>query len=71
RNNNRLKPARLEWDGSIEALQTKLTSCITEEAAVCLEDGLLEDPGLIDVGVVLGTGFAPWSGGPLRYHSGY
>ncbi|PIE31188.1 hypothetical protein CSA56_19085, partial [candidate division KSB3 bacterium] len=71
RNNNRLKPARLEWDGSIEALQTKLTSCITEEAAVCLEDGLLEDPGLINVGVVLGTGFAPWSGGPLRYHSGY
>lgn len=71
RNNNRLKPARLEWDGSIEALQSKLTARINEEAAVCLEDGLLEDPGLIDAGIVLGTGFAPWTGGPLRDHRGY
>lgn len=71
RNNNRLKPARLEWDGSIKALQTKLTARVTEEAAVCLEDGLLEDPGLINAGIVLGTGFAPWTGGPLHYHRSY
>jgi len=71
RNNNRLKPARLEWNGSIEALQTKLTSRISEEAALCLEDGLLDDPGLIDAGVVFGTGFAPWTGGPLRHDRGY
>ncbi|MGB1256244.1 MAG: 3-hydroxyacyl-CoA dehydrogenase NAD-binding domain-containing protein [Thiolinea sp.] len=65
RNGNRLKPDRVEWDGSKQALQEKLTNQIREEASICLEDGLIEDPDLIDAGIVFGTGFAPWQGGPL------
>lgn len=67
RNNNRLKPERMSWDGNISALQAKLTARITEEAAMCLEDGLLDNSGLVDAGIIFGTGFAPWTGGPLHY----
>jgi 3-hydroxyacyl-CoA dehydrogenase/enoyl-CoA hydratase/3-hydroxybutyryl-CoA epimerase len=37
------------------------------EAAACLHDGIVSDPDLVDAGVILGTGFAPFRGGPLHY----
>ena len=33
----------------------------------CSEDGVVEDLDLIDAGVVFGTGFAPFRGGPIQY----
>jgi 3-hydroxyacyl-CoA dehydrogenase/enoyl-CoA hydratase/3-hydroxybutyryl-CoA epimerase len=37
------------------------------EAAQCLGDQVVDDPDLIDGGVIFGTGFAPFRGGPLHY----
>ena len=37
------------------------------EAAACLHDGIVTDPDLVDAGVIFGTGFAPFRGGPLHY----
>jgi len=37
------------------------------EAARCLEEGVVQDPGDIDVGMIFGTGFPPFRGGLLRY----
>ena len=37
------------------------------EAARCLEEGVVEAPGDIDVGMIFGTGFPPFRGGLLRY----
>jgi len=37
------------------------------EAARCLEEGVVDDPGAIDVGMIFGTGFPPFRGGLLRY----
>ena len=37
------------------------------EAARCLEDAVVDDPGAIDVGMIFGTGFPPFRGGLLRY----
>ena len=37
------------------------------EAAHCLGDQVVDDPDLIDGGVIFGTGFAPFRGGPLHY----
>ena len=37
------------------------------EAVACLAEGVVSDPDLLDAGVIFGTGFAPFRGGPLRY----
>ena len=37
------------------------------EAAACLREGIVEEKDLLDAGVIFGTGFAPFRGGPLNY----
>jgi 3-hydroxyacyl-CoA dehydrogenase/enoyl-CoA hydratase/3-hydroxybutyryl-CoA epimerase len=37
------------------------------EAARVLEEGVVESPEDVDFGMILGTGWAPFRGGPLRY----
>lgn len=37
------------------------------EAVACLSDGVVSDADLLDAGVIFGTGFAPFRGGPLQY----
>ena len=37
------------------------------EAARCLEENVVEAPEDADYGMILGTGFAPFRGGPLRF----
>jgi 3-hydroxyacyl-CoA dehydrogenase/enoyl-CoA hydratase/3-hydroxybutyryl-CoA epimerase len=45
----------------------RLVLGMVNEAAACLEEGLAEDAAAIDLAMVLGTGWAPHRGGPLRY----
>jgi 3-hydroxyacyl-CoA dehydrogenase/enoyl-CoA hydratase/3-hydroxybutyryl-CoA epimerase len=40
---------------------------MVNEAARCLEEGIVESADDVDFGMVMGTGFAPFRGGPLRY----
>jgi 3-hydroxyacyl-CoA dehydrogenase/enoyl-CoA hydratase/3-hydroxybutyryl-CoA epimerase len=37
------------------------------EAVACLREGVIEDADLLDAGMIFGTGFAPFRGGPLHY----
>ena len=37
------------------------------EAVACLQEGIVRDADLLDAGVIFGTGFAPFRGGPLHY----
>jgi 3-hydroxyacyl-CoA dehydrogenase/enoyl-CoA hydratase/3-hydroxybutyryl-CoA epimerase len=37
------------------------------EAVACLHEGVVDDADLLDAGVIFGTGFAPFRGGPLQY----
>lgn len=37
------------------------------EAARVLEEGVVDSPGDVDFGMIMGTGWAPFRGGPLRY----
>src|SRR5437899_12493227 len=45
----------------------RLVLLMVNEAAACLDEGLADDANMIDLAMVLGTGWAPHRGGPLRY----
>jgi 3-hydroxyacyl-CoA dehydrogenase/enoyl-CoA hydratase/3-hydroxybutyryl-CoA epimerase len=45
----------------------RLILVLVNEAAACFSDGIVDDTDLLDAGVVFGTGFAPFTGGPIRY----
>ncbi len=40
---------------------------MVNEAARCLQEGVIADPESLDMAMVLGTGFAPFRGGLLKY----
>ena len=40
---------------------------LLNEAVACLREGVVEDPDLLDAGIIFGTGFAPFRGGPMHY----
>jgi len=48
-------------------LEDRLILALVNEAMACYEDGVVEDLDLLDAGVVFGTGFAPFTGGPIQY----
>ena len=50
-----------------EDLQDRLILALVNEAMACYEDGVVEDLELLDAGVIFGTGFAPFTGGPIHY----
>lgn len=66
------------WDGK-KALKPEATGAVptdiedrlilpmVNEAVACLADGIVSDADLLDAGVIFGTGFAPFRGGPIHY----
>ena len=50
-----------------EEMTHRLIFLMVNEAARCVEDGVVESPEDADYGMILGTGFAPVRGGPLRF----
>ncbi len=40
---------------------------LLNEAAACLREGIVKDADLVDAGMIFGSGFAPFRGGPLNY----
>jgi 3-hydroxyacyl-CoA dehydrogenase/enoyl-CoA hydratase/3-hydroxybutyryl-CoA epimerase len=51
----------------VETLQERMVLAMVNEAAICLEDGVVREPRDVDVAMVFGTGFPPFRGGLLRY----
>jgi 3-hydroxyacyl-CoA dehydrogenase/enoyl-CoA hydratase/3-hydroxybutyryl-CoA epimerase len=48
-------------------LADRLVLALLNECVACLREGVVEDADLLDAGVIFGTGFAPFRGGPLQY----
>ena len=48
-------------------LGDRLMLPLVNEAVACLREGIVSDRDLLDAGVIFGTGFAPFRGGPLQY----
>ena len=47
--------------------QDRLVLSMVNEAVACLADGVVTEADLLDAGVIFGTGFAPFRGGPINY----
>ena len=65
-----VKPDAATVHASDEAssnIKDRLVLAMVNEAVACLRDGVVADADLLDAGVIFGTGFAPFRGGPLNY----
>ena len=48
-------------------LEDRLVLAFLNEAVACLHDGVVSEADLLDAGVIFGTGYAPFRGGPLQH----
>jgi 3-hydroxyacyl-CoA dehydrogenase / enoyl-CoA hydratase / 3-hydroxybutyryl-CoA epimerase len=53
--------------GNLQELQDRMILRFLNESATCKREGIVDKDDLIDAGVIFGTGFAPFRGGPLHY----
>jgi 3-hydroxyacyl-CoA dehydrogenase/enoyl-CoA hydratase/3-hydroxybutyryl-CoA epimerase len=64
-NGKAVKPAA---DGSVpDDIEDRLILAMVNEAVACLSEGVVADGDFLDAGVIFGTGFAPFRGGPINY----
>ena len=64
--NPELKTA-LKTKVSNEDALKRMIYIMINEAARCLEEKVIDSPGTVDIGMIMGTGFPPFRGGLLRY----
>jgi 3-hydroxyacyl-CoA dehydrogenase/enoyl-CoA hydratase/3-hydroxybutyryl-CoA epimerase len=67
-----VKPESSDNEGAGDAempadMQDRLILPMINEAVSCLAEGVVAEADLLDAGVIFGTGFAPFRGGPLNY----
>ncbi|MDH3441665.1 MAG: 3-hydroxyacyl-CoA dehydrogenase NAD-binding domain-containing protein [Gammaproteobacteria bacterium] len=61
-----VKPDPADGD-KVADLADRLILPLVNEAVAVLAEGVVKDADLLDAGVIFGTGFAPFRGGPLQY----
>lgn len=64
------KPVKPEMPKDYKApedLEDRLILPLLNQAVACLHDGVVADADLLDAGVIFGTGFAPFRGGPIQH----
>ncbi len=54
-------------DSHSEDIADRLILQMLNESIACLREGVIGDMDLVDVGMIFGTGFAPFRGGPMHY----
>lgn len=66
-NGRAVKPEVPQGYQAPDDLEDRLILALLNEAVSCLHDGTVADADLLDAGVIFGTGFAPFRGGPIEH----
>ncbi len=64
------KPVKQKLDKSAvipNNISDRLILILVNEAIACLRDGVVDSEDMVDAGIIFGTGFAPFRGGPIHY----
>ncbi len=61
------KPVKGQPDAVTQDIIDALVEPYVQEAKAVLAEGIVPEADLIDAGLIFGTGFAPFRGGPLNY----
>jgi 3-hydroxyacyl-CoA dehydrogenase/enoyl-CoA hydratase/3-hydroxybutyryl-CoA epimerase len=61
------KPRKPSAKPSDAPVTERLILRLLNEAVACMREGVVTEPDAVDAGMVYGTGFAPFLGGPMRY----
>lgn len=62
-----VKPKASGGNWNLEEITNRLVLRMLNEAVGCLREGVVGDRDLLDAGMIFGTGFAPFRGGPAHY----
>jgi 3-hydroxyacyl-CoA dehydrogenase/enoyl-CoA hydratase/3-hydroxybutyryl-CoA epimerase len=66
KNGKPIKP-KVVHEKPVSDIANRLILRMVNEAAACLRDNVVADSDLLDAGMIFGTGFAPFRGGPMHY----
>lgn len=62
-----IKPDYPAYNKPLEDISNRLVLRMLNESFACLREGVVADADLLDAGMIFGTGFAPFRGGPINY----
>ncbi len=67
RNGKAVKPRGRGSSWNLEEISNRLMLRMLNEAVSCLREQVVSDKDLLDAGMIFGTGFAPFRGGPMHH----
>lgn len=67
KNGKQVKPKEVANDIPLTEISDRLVLRMIDESFACLREGVVTDGDLVDAGMIFGTGFAPFRGGPIHY----
>lgn len=67
KNGKAVKSAESAATRDLDVLQDRLILVMVNESVACLDEHVVADADTLDIGMIFGTGFAPFRGGPMNY----
>jgi 3-hydroxyacyl-CoA dehydrogenase/enoyl-CoA hydratase/3-hydroxybutyryl-CoA epimerase len=67
KNGKAVKPKSGGGSWNMEEITRRLILRLLNESVSCLNEGVVTDADLLDAGMIFGTGFAPFRGGPVNH----
>jgi 3-hydroxyacyl-CoA dehydrogenase/enoyl-CoA hydratase/3-hydroxybutyryl-CoA epimerase len=58
---------KVSYSQQADDIAHRLILRMVNEAAACIREGVVADSDLLDAGMIFGSGFAPFRGGPMHY----